>query len=195
MELTNDLAKIKSLSEKNYQKIIESISDEKKASEWGRLYKDVVKEEKTEASIEALFRFLEFISGNVAESTNLSRKVLELDEYLSGLLENEQDAILGWERLKNSMSKLEGFFLQKKEDSIKSRFSRLTNFKIVTDIRPIFNINEDSIYKMTFPNIIKVETCDGKEFVCEFYEDMLDELINELNLAKDKLQLIKKVIV
>jgi hypothetical protein len=86
---------------------------------------------------------------------------------------------------------LESFFLQNKEDGIKDKFSRITGFKVVTDIRPIFSMDKKNISKLIYPYILKIETCDGKEFLCEFYEDTIDKIIEELQVAKGKLELIK----
>ena len=153
--------------------------------------KDISKKDDSEP-IKSLIRFVRFLSDNISESIGYKSHVEEINEFLTKLLNDEPEAMLGWTRIKASLSDLDGFFLSKKAESIKNKFSRVTNFKIITDIRPVFSMDKKSISKITYPNILKIETCDDKEFVCEFYEDTIDKLIEELQIAKDKLNLIRK---
>jgi hypothetical protein len=191
MELIEDLVRINQLDDEDYQHVINAISDNCGELEWAFLVKDISKKIDSE-SIKSLIRFVSFLSDNISESIGYNSHIEEIDEFLTKLLNDEPKAMLSWTRVKTSLIDLEGFFLHKKEEAIKNKFSRVTNFKIVTDIRPVFSMDKKSISKMTYPNILKIETCDDKEFVCEFYEDTLDMLIEELQVAKDKLKLIKK---
>ncbi len=191
MELIDDLVQINLLDDKDYQHVISVISNKCGELEWGLLVKEISKKVDSEA-IKALIRFVNFLSDNISESIGYNSHIEEIDEFLTKLLNDEPKALLSWDRIKASLIDLEGFFLYKKEESIKNKFSRVTNFKIVTDMRPIFSMDKKSISKITYPNILKIETCDDKEFICEFYEDTIDKLIEELQVAKDKLELIRE---
>lgn len=192
MELLDDLKLISLLDENGYSQIIEAMSRECSDVEWGILVKNISKQKDSE-SIKALIRFLNFIAENKSNQVGFNSKEADIDKYLNALLIDEPEAAKGWERIKNSLKKLNTFFLQKKEMSIKDRYSRITYFKIVSDIRPIFSMDKNRIIKNTYPHILKIETVDGKEFLCEFYEDTIDDLIQELNLAKKKLDMLKKI--
>lgn len=191
MELIDDLKLISQLEEGEYNQIIEAISKECSDVEWGILVKNISKQKNSE-SIKAVISFVNFIAENKLNQDGFGNKEEDIDKYLGGLLQDEPEAADGWERIKKSINKLDAYFLKKKEESIKDRYSRITYFKIVSDIRPIFSIDKKRIIKNTFPHILKIETVDGKEFLCEFYEDTIDELIQELNLAKQKEDLLKK---
>lgn len=190
MELIEDLKKINSLDDQSYQQVIGAMADEYETLEWNLVVKNISKKTDGE-SVKAFIRFLNFLSENVSESRNYSNQVEEIDDFLTKLLNDEPEALVSWERIKSSLPELESFFLQKKEDGIKDKFSRITGFKVVTDIRPIFSMDKKTISKLTYPYILKIETCDGKEFLCEFYEDTIDKIIEELQVAKEKLELIK----
>ncbi|KAF3977501.1 MAG: hypothetical protein HFP77_06530 [Methylococcales symbiont of Iophon sp. n. MRB-2018] len=190
MELIDDLVQINSLDKKDYQHVVVAISNNCGELEWGMLVKDISRKVDGDA-IKALIRFINFLSDNVSELIGYNSHIKEINEFLTKLLNDEPKALLGWERVKGSLEDLDAFFLHKKEESIKNKFSRVTSFKIVTDVRPIFSMDKKSISKITYPSILKIETCDDKEFVCEFYEDTLDKLIEELQVAKDKLKLIR----
>jgi hypothetical protein len=190
MELIEDLVQIKLLDDQIFQEVIDVLSNEPEELEQEHLLDDLSKQS-DEKSIKALIRFLNFLSDNVSDSGNFASQIKEIDEFLTKLLNDDPDALDSWGRIKNTLANLENLFLKKKEARIKSDYSRVTSFKVVTDIRPIFSMDKKSISKLTYPNILKIETCDGKEFLCEFYEDALEKFINELEAAKDKLQLIK----
>jgi hypothetical protein len=190
MELIEDLKKISLLDDQSYQQVIGVMVGECETLEWNLVVKNISKKTDGE-SVKAFIRFLNFLSENVSESRNYSNQVEEIDGFLTKLLNDESEALVSWERIKSSLSELESFFLQKKEDGIKDKFSRITGFKVVTDIRPIFSMDKKNISKLTYPYILKIETCDGKEFLCEFYEDTIDKIIEELQVAKGKLELIK----
>lgn len=190
MELIEDLKQIYLLDDDSYQQVIGAMVSECEALEWNITVKDISKKSDGE-SVKALVRFLNFVSDNVSESRSYANQTEEIDAFLTKLLHDESEALSSWERIKNSLSELESFFLQKKEEGIKNKFSRVTGFKVFTDIRPIFSMDKKSISKLTYPFILKIETCDDKEFLCEFYEDAIDKIIEELQVAKDKIELIK----
>ncbi len=191
MELIEDLVQIQLLNDQDYQQVINAISAECSGLDWGILVQNFSKQDNGE-SIQALIRFLNFLSENIAESRNYAKQIEEVDNFLTKLLNDEADALVSWNRIKNSLTDLENFFLHQKEEAIQDKFSRISSFKVITDIRPIFNMDKKSISKLTYPNILKIETKDGKEFLCEFYEDAIDKLIEELNIAKDKLKMLKE---
>ncbi len=190
MELIEDLKQISLLDDESYQQVIDAMAKECETLEWNLIVKNISRKSDGE-SVKALVRFLNFVSENMSESRNYFNQTEEIDSFLTKLLNDESEALVSWERIKRSLAELESFFLQKKEEGIKNKFSRITEFKVVTDIRPIFSMDKKSISKFTYPFILKIETCDDKEFLCEFYEDAIDKIIEELQAAKAKLELIK----
>jgi hypothetical protein len=192
MELLDDLKLISQLDEDGYNQIIEAMSKECSDLEWGILVKNLSKQKNSE-SIKAVIRFVNFIAENKSNQVGFDNKEEDIDKYLNALLKDEPEASKGWERIKDSLIKLNTYFLKNKEVSIKDRYSRITYFKIVSDIRPIFSMDKNKVIKNIYPHILKIETVDGKEFLCEFYEDTIDELIQELNIAKQKQDVLKKI--
>ncbi len=143
-------------------------------------------------NVKALLRFLEFLSGNFVNSRNYDERVVFINKFFRNVTLDDEDALKGWEKISSKLNSMHDYFLSKKEEEIKDRFSRISRFNVTTDIRPIFNMNKSKIEKNIYPNILKIETVDDKTFICEFYEDTLDKLIEELTSAKEKLKIINK---
>lgn len=143
-------------------------------------------------NVKALLRFLEFLSGNFVNSRDYEDRVKFINKFFRNVASDDKDALEGWEKISSKLDTMHDYFLSKKEEEIKDRFSRISRFNVTTDIRPIFNMSKNKIEKNIYPNILKIETVDDKTFICEFYEDTLDKLIEELTNAKEKLNIINK---
>ena len=52
-------------------------------------------------------------------------------------------------------------------------------------------MKRENINSEIYPYILKIQTQDDKTFVCEFYDETIDELINELESAKEKSEKIR----
>lgn len=191
--LLKDLVSIPELSEENYSKIIEIASgDGKRSIEWS-LYLETIDEDSKEHSL-ALFRILNYIGNAFADSRDFTKEAKELDEYVGEVAADNDFAKQGWNRLKGTYDKLTPFFLSKKEDLIKDRFSNVRESSITVDARPIFSLDRTSIEKTLFPYILKLETCDDKTFLCELYPEQLELLEEEIKNAKLKKAALESLI-
>lgn len=152
-------------------------------------------DESDRESISALYRAVTTLSTSFAEARSFSDAMKELEEAMARLTKNDDAANSGWNKLKglfsSPSSSMSSFLVAKKEEVVKSRFSRVANFSITIDARPIFSMDRKTVEKVIYPHIVKIVTQDDKEFLGEFYEDQLDRLMEELSLAKQKLSILK----
>lgn len=143
-------------------------------------------------NIKAVIRLFGFVTDTVIESRDYDDGLAELTNTVSELSSENEAASLGWKKITGRVDELEDYFIIKKIDSIKDRYSRVIDFQITTDIRPIFNMKRDGLNSEIYPYILKINTSDDNSFVCEFYDDSIDKIIEELELAKEKLKTIKE---
>lgn len=191
MEITEDLKKVHTLSISDYEKTIEFVcKNQKRNFDWV-LFLHGIEDKSVDDAVRALFRLLNYIAETIIDSRSYEDGLTELDQLICNISQNDEDAKSGWLRLKQSLPKLDTFLLYKKEVEIKDRFERISKFEITTDIRPIFSLDKTEIIKKLVVNILKIGTINDKSFVCEFYDDDIDDLINELQRTKNKINLIK----
>lgn len=192
MDLISDLELICSIDESDYKKIIAIYSDSKnKALDRTLKLKKLTSSGNSDA-IKALLRLISFITDTATDARKYADNFVDLSDTIKRFSESNPDAAKGWDKLQSSIPQLGEFFLNKKIDKIKDKYSRITSFQITTDIRPIFDLDKREIETNIYPFILKIETSDEKSFLCEFYEDTLDELIEELELAKSKAKTIQE---
>ena len=190
--LRKDLISISSLPDDSFKRISDIATRDGEASiEW-HLYLETIEEDAKEPSL-ALFRVLNYIGNAFADARDFDKEGSELDEFVSTLAKHNDDAAKGWEKLKASYKDLNTFFINKKEESIKSRFSNVTESSITLDARPVFSLDRASIEKMLYPFILKIETFDEKTFLCELYPDQLELLEEEIKSAKKKKLALEKL--
>lgn len=139
----------------------------------------------------SLFRVVNWVGSSVVEARSYSESLSDLDEAIGRIAKNNPEVLTGWIKIKNFIPKLSEYFVNRKEEEIKSRFNRVSEFSITLDARPIYTMDRDEIVKLIYPHIVKIVTSDEQEFICEFYEEQFDSLIEELTLAKKKLELLK----
>ena len=56
-------------------------------------------------------------------------------------------------------------------------------------------MDRERISNVLYPSILKIETSDDESFLCELYEDVIDDFIEELERAKKKIELLKSTYV
>lgn len=192
MDLISDLESIYLINESEYADIISIYSDSgnEDLDRTLKLKKLSLKDESN--SIKALIRLINFISDIATDTRKFNETLSDIESTVERISENNPNALSGWMKIKSSIPQLTGYFLRKKIEKIKDRYSRIKSFQITTDVRPVFDIRKENIETCIYPYILKIETTDEKSFLCEFYDDTLDELIEELQLAKSKTEIIKK---
>lgn len=191
--LRKDLSSISSLTEESIQKVAEIASNDVSANiEWV-LYLDALNEEDKEASA-ALFRLLNYIGDAFADCRDFKKETSELDSFITRLAGSNENAISGWNKLKASYPILQEFFISKKEETIKSRFSKADELSITVDARPVFSLDRTSIEKVLYPFILKIDTCDEKSFLCELHQEQIELLEEEIKFAKQKQNILTRAI-
>lgn len=148
--------------------------------------------DRDDKKVEAFVRLLRFITRQLTDGRNYEKETGLLNDTFVRLTADNPTAAKGWERIRSSLTSLEDYLVEQKKESIKDRYARIVEFQITSDARPIFNIGRTELREFIFPHILKIETSDDQTFLCEFYDDDLDELISELELAKRKAQLIRE---
>lgn len=192
MDLISDLELSCLIDEADYNHIISIYSDsENKSLDRALKLKNIIKRSESD-DIKVLMRLLGLITDAATEARDYDESLAELDNTIVKLSESNPEAAKGWNRLKSIIPKLDGYFLSKKIEKIKDRYSRVSSFQITTDVRPIFDIKRESIESNIYPYILKIDTSDDKTFLCEFYDDSLDEFIKELQRAKSKADAIRE---
>ena len=191
--LRKDLSSISTLSDENFKKTTEVASGNGSASAEWILHIDSLGEEDREGSL-ALFRLLNYIGDAFADSRDFDKEASDLDALISRLAEPSDNAKTGWERIKKAYPTLQSFIISKKEEAIKSRFSRVSELSVTVDARPIYSLDRSSIKNMLFPFILKIDTCDEKSVLCELYQEQIELLEEEIKLAKQKQRLLKEAI-
>ncbi len=186
MDLISDLELICSINESDYTNIISIYSDsENKALDRTLKLKRLASADNSDA-IKALLRLIGFITETAIDARKYDDALTDIDNTIERFSASNPNATKGWGKLKASVPRLENYFLSKKIEKIKNEYSRINNFQITTDIRPVFDLKKEKIETNIYPYILKIETTDEKSFLCEFYDDTLDDLIEELKLAKSK---------
>ncbi|SFI50900.1 hypothetical protein [Nitrosomonas sp. Nm34] len=187
MDLISDLELIHLIDDSAYTDII-SIYAESNNNALDRtlkLKRFITKDETGE--IKALLRLISFVT----DARNYEDAISDLNDTIDRLSESSPEARNGWRKLNHSISQLESYFLDQKIEKIKDRYSRIENFQITTDVRPIFDIRRKEIVTNLYPYILKINTVDEQSFLCEFYEDTIDDLIEELKIAKSKAETLR----
>ncbi|MEE8056339.1 MAG: hypothetical protein V3T17_00680, partial [Pseudomonadales bacterium] len=130
--LKDDLASISTLPEAVFKDVLATISNPKNNSlKWAMVIDKA--EEEIKESIKGLFRVLSYIADTFAETRNFKEESEELDKFMSSIAESDGDALDGWHRIRETFSELQNFFIKRKEDDIKSRFSRVTKVCVTVD--------------------------------------------------------------
>jgi hypothetical protein len=189
--LREDLALISGISESDFDKTIDLVSSGSTDNKDFAVFIESYETDEQKEPIIALFRFFNYIGETLAEARSHELAYKKLDELLQKVVANDLNAAKGWVRLKGAYDKLQPFFIKAKEDVIKSRFSRVSDFSLTVDLRPVYSLDRNTIVKLLYPNILKIETNDDKTFICELDEENLDLLLEEITLAKKKLELLK----
>ncbi len=191
MDLISDLELICSVNETDYTNIISIYSDsENKALDRTLKLKKLTSKDNSD-SIKALIRLISFVTDVVIDARKYEDALTDLDKTIERFSESNPEAAKGWGKLKLTVSQLGNHFISKKIEKIKNEYSRINNFQITTDIRPIFDLRKEKIETTIFPYILKIETSDEKTFLCEFYDDTLEDLLEELKIAKSKAEAIQ----
>lgn len=189
MEITTDLRKINAIDAELYDRVLSLYALQKlKPIERSLKLKKYADDDE---SVKGLVRFLNFITENVVEARDYEKAIERLDATLADLASGDTEVISGWNRVKGSLENLSDYFVEKKVEDLKDRYSRIVSFQITSDVRPVFNIKRSEIHQLIYPHILKIETSDDKLFLCEFYDDVLDELISELEMVRTKSRLIR----
>lgn len=191
MDLISDLELISSIDESDYTNIISIYSDsDNKSLDRTLKLKKLISKDNSDV-IKTLLRLISFVTDTAIDSRNYNNAFTDLSNTIERFSVSNPNAAKGWEKLKSSIPQLENYFLSKKIEKIQNEYSRIDSFQITTDIRPIFDLKKEKIESNIFPYILKIETSDEKSFLCEFYDDTLEELIEELKMAKSKAKAIQ----
>lgn len=190
MKITEDLVHISLIEDEELDEIFSNLSEFSKGDSEAesRLEKYYTDENQVHKS---LLDFIQFTNDFMLDGREYSSRKKEFEDFLETFISNNDKAALGWSKLNSHFSELEDYFLFSKEAEIKSRFKRITDFEVTTDVRPVFNLQKDEIYKKLLVGIIRIKTSDDEEFVCEIYEDKIDLFIEEIKRAKSKFEIIR----
>lgn len=191
MQLIKDLQGIKSVSDDCFNEVFEAVSKEQ-GNDFEKLKTiSSLIQKNSEDEVYSILRFLDFLSSNLSDARDFYGKLNKLQDKIELLVHDEPDAREGWQRIRSRLDNLDNFFLREKEKDIKRKFRCLEHFEITTDTRPVFSLDRKKIIKHIYPCILKIQTIDNQSFICEFYENQIDELISELELCKTKLSILK----
>ncbi|HHJ18807.1 MAG TPA: hypothetical protein ENJ84_03090 [Gammaproteobacteria bacterium] len=191
MDLIGDLELASSLEEETFTEVISIYTNPENTSVDRAVKLNHLISKGGSDGVKAIARLLSFITDTVIEARDYGESIDELNTTVEKLSASTEQASNGWARISSHINELESYFVSKKIDSIKDRYSRVTTFQVTTDIRPVFDMKRENIESAIYPCILKIQTTDNDTFVCEFYEDSIDKLITELDNAKQKLHKLK----
>ena len=191
MELTEDLKLIALLGQEDFDRALSlyATTDEDQVEVTLQLRK--MAERDDSGGIKALIRFLEYLTDNVIDARSFSKQLEKVEELVKQLADSEQEVLDGWNRIKEQVGYLTEHFVARKRAELKNRYSRVTRFQVTTDLRPLFNLERTSVEELLICNVLKIETSDEKTVLCEFYDDLIDDLIEELELTKKKIEILR----
>ncbi len=191
MDLVDDLKKIQQIKPSDFEEICDVLNKRSSTDQWAislaKLEKKIGQD-----TVQHLSRFLTFLADNLLAARDYEARLERINLLISSIVQDDPGAGEAWARVRDSLESLEPYFQSKKEEEIRDRFKRITNFVVTTDIRPLMDAGKHKIVKTMITNILKITTTDGESYICEFYEDDLDGIIEELELAKKKMALFKE---
>ena len=191
MDFIADLEQASSVDDHVYDEIVSTYLDtENTPVELAIKLNHIVSKGEPEP-LRAVIRIFNFITETVVNSRDYEDGLGELTSTIAELAAESQEASTGWQKFLDRIPDLEKFFVVKKIENIKQRYSNVTSFQITADIRPIFDMKREQINTQIYPYILKINTSDDKTFVCEFFDDTLDTIIEELERAKEKVKVMR----
>ncbi len=144
--------------------------------------------------IRNIYPLVEFIAQSLVGARNFEQGLAEVDSRLERLSANDELATEGWRRIRQALLEDKGYLLREKTELMKNRYARVTAFHVTSDVRPVFELERQEVKNLLFPQILKIETSDDQTFICEVYDDEIDDMITELELAKNKCQMMREYI-
>lgn len=142
-------------------------------------------------NVESLVNFINFLGDYLIDARDFNNELTKLDDTIDKLSKDDASAKEAWAKVKNSLDQLTPYFLDKKLQTLQNRFNRVTDIEITTDVRPFFNLEKTEIINNLYVAILKIKTVDDKNYICEFYDDKLQLVLDELIRTKEKFDALK----
>lgn len=192
MDITDDLRLFAKLDEAVLTKFLSVASrDTTSVVDRASILREIEENLGDEADIRGLFRVVNHLASELSTSGNFAESFEETEKVIHELVRGDDDALAGWLKLKEHSLFIDGFLFSRKEQDLKDRFNRFRSIDITVDIRPVFDLKRSEIKKYINACIMKLKG-DEEDIVLEIYEEDIAKIIEELNRAKDKLEVVKK---
>ncbi len=138
----------------------------------------------------SFYRIITFIVDIALEERNLNKAIQET-EKITGINFSDEKYKKVWDLIKDNITIFNKFIIYRKERNILNIAPRIQDFKIICDVRPIFNLEKTTIVKNTYPIILKIENSKDEEMIIELSKSELLELKSEIDTAVEKFNLIE----
>ncbi|WP_223789567.1 hypothetical protein [Marinicella meishanensis] len=151
-----------------------------------------LKEFSEDNNVQSLIRMIEFASVNFIESDNFDREVKNMDEFIQYVTGKELSENKGWSLLRNKFKKLVPFILDEKVTKLQEKLVTYESIEVITNIRPVFDINKESVNTLIFPSSVLIKTNEGTSISFEIYENQIKEVIDKLNTSLRKIKTLRE---
>jgi len=142
-----------------------------------------------------ILNFIYLASSFISEKRNYK---LGLDELMKLLFRDgniPEEYISSWQKLSDTLPKLDRYSIELKKSEIINRSKRLSDIRLTCDVRPIFDLERKNIVDYTYPILLTLRELRSEEILnYELTEKELNELSTELSFAIDKIKILKEKI-
>lgn len=195
MRILDDFKKLNLLDEVKLKSFIshlnenawETPSDYEEYEEWCRSNSIDVVEGKR------LLTFITFVADYVSDQRDLVQGLNELKNELFGHIELSEEFSLNWKKLQSIIHETSNFILKTKEKWLRQVTKKISQFNLVCDIRPVFDLKRENVLNVMYPVILSLRHDQSTEtFTYEVSEDTLREILAEVEYSLKKIEILKR---